>query len=146
MFPWVRQRDSPDSQEQIALLTWQFLSEDIFADEIFAPSVRLIPVLLFLLIKEAKKGRTWMNLIQIFCPLRIKSDNGISFCRGKTVREKDWTVCSSKWHFSMSFMHLLKGQYLITDKILRLRCPKQTNLSLPSLCTLTLGFFRIKAK
>lgn len=68
-----------------------------------------------------KRGRTWMNLIRIFCPLRIKSDNGISFCEGRTVREKDWTVCLSKWHFSMSFMHLLKGQYLITGKILRLK-------------------------
>lgn len=53
----------------------------------FAPSVSLLSVYLFLPIKGAK-GRTWMNLIQIFCPLRIKSDNGISFCRGKTGGEE----------------------------------------------------------
>lgn len=90
--------------------------------------------------RRSKKGRTWMNLIRIFCPLRIKSDNGISFYRVKMVRERDWTVCLAKWHFSMSFIHLLKGQYLITDKIQRLSGLKQRNLSLPSLSTLTSGF------
>lgn len=37
-------------------------------------------------------------------------------------------------------MHSPKGQYLITDKILRLKGRKEKNLNLPSLGTLILGF------
>lgn len=91
------------TRHQIVPLTWQFPSEDLIA-AFFPPSVVLL--LVRFLLSRRQKGRTQMNLIRIFCPLRIKSDNGISFCAVKVGVWRDWTVCSSKWHFSPSFMHL----------------------------------------
>lgn len=84
-FPWVRSRET--THGQIVLLTWQFLSEDIIANEIWLALCSPLSVHLFPPVKEARGGN-WMNLIRIFCSRRIKSDNGISFCRGEMGEEE----------------------------------------------------------